>query len=113
METIEIFNGVLLECENLSVVTYSILKISRSQYMYVLTFWHGVEHEPWESSAACDGRDVDDASSSGEGGVEEEGMCELADMEARLQVGPQYARVVLRRALRRRLRQQLPGIVHL
>jgi hypothetical protein len=38
METIEIFNGVLLECENLSVVTYSILKISRSQYMYVLTF---------------------------------------------------------------------------
>ena len=77
------------------------------------TFGRGVERFPWEGDEAGDGGDVDDASAAGEGGVAEQWVRELVEVEARLQVARHHPRVVLRRALRRRLEEEQPRVVHL
>ena len=77
------------------------------------TFGHAVEHDPWIALKASDGGDVHDASPAGDGGVPEERVRELAEVEARLQVGRHEPGVVLRRALHRRLDHHLRRVVHL
>jgi hypothetical protein len=46
------------------------------------TFGDAVEHVPWVTQVACDGGDMDNASSSGDGSSNEERVRELAEMEA-------------------------------
>lgn len=78
------------------------------------TFGHAVKHDPWNAKQARDGGDVHDAPASGAGGGSaEERVRELAEVEARLQVGRHDPRVVLRRVLRRRLDHHLRRVVHL
>ena len=77
------------------------------------TFGDAVERFLWEGQEACDGGYVDDASPAGDGGVPEERVRELAEVEARLQVGRHDPRVVLRRVLPRRLDDQQRRVVHL
>jgi len=82
--------------------------------VYICTFGHAVEHGPCKAQVASDGGDVHDASrADGDAGVPEERVRELAEVEARLQVGSHDAGVVLRRALHRRLDHRLRRVVHL
>jgi hypothetical protein len=81
---------------------------------YILcTFGDAVHNFLREAKDAGDGGDVDDARPSGDGGVEEQRVRELGDVQARLQVGRHDPRVVLRRPLRRRLEQQQRSVVDL
>ena len=57
------------------------------------TFGDAVERFLWEGQEACDGGYVDDASPAGDGGIPEERVRELAEVEARLQVGRHDPRV--------------------
>lgn len=59
------------------------------------------------------GGDVDDASSSGKGGLNKQRVCELAKVEAWLQIGLHDPQVVLCRVLHRRFEHHLSRIVHL
>ena len=77
------------------------------------TFSSRVNRHVRDAEAARNGGDVDDASAAGDGGFPEERVRELADVEARLQVGGHDPRVVLCRALRRRPEHHLRRVVHL
>lgn len=59
------------------------------------TFGSAIKDEPWVSQVTCYGRDVDNASSSSNGGFTKERVRELAKVEAGLQVGRHEMRVVL------------------
>ena len=70
------------------------------------TFGSAVKHDPWTAEAACGEGDANDAPAAGDGGVAEERVRELDEVEARLQVGRHDPRVVLAGALHRRLQQE-------
>ena len=77
------------------------------------TFWNGVKCDASVGNWAWNGGDVDDAASSGDGGPKEEGLRELAEMEARFQISRHQLRVIFSRPLHGRLQRHLPGVVHL
>jgi hypothetical protein len=73
---------------------------------------HGVDGERREPDEASDGGDVHDAAAPAAAGEAEERVRELAEVEARLQVGRHDPGVVLAGALGRPLEQGLPRVVH-
>ena len=75
------------------------------------TFCDSIDGGANEADGASNGGHVNDAASSG---AHEKRARELAEMEARLQVGSHHLGVLLvRGALRGGLHQQLPRVVHL